>query len=172
MDGTENPVTEKRTVYFECNSGCTLIESMLLLVVVSVILLVAQRPLLEFHRVSISRTVKSSVAWRLSRFFEFAQIWADSSWRCSDFLKWNLVEISTHKLVFKTDRYRDGDLADTREKFPIVWSVNKSSFLKIRKFCYKTLIESIPALQSEIAQTPPQTCIKVTVQVIINAPVQ
>jgi len=30
------------------------------------------------------------------------------------------VEISTHKLVFKTDRYRDGDLADTREKFPIV----------------------------------------------------
>ncbi|MCH2286853.1 MAG: hypothetical protein MK481_05285 [SAR324 cluster bacterium] len=28
------------------------------------------------------------------------------------------MEISTHKLVFKTDRYRDGDLADTREKFP------------------------------------------------------
>ena len=62
VDGTENPVTEKRTVYFECDSGCTLIESMLLLVVVSVILLVVQRPLLEFNRVSISRTVKSSVA--------------------------------------------------------------------------------------------------------------
>ena len=30
------------------------------------------------------------------------------------------VEISTHKLVFKTGRYRDGDLADTQEKFPIV----------------------------------------------------
>ena len=27
MDGAENPVTEKRTVYFECKSGCTLIES-------------------------------------------------------------------------------------------------------------------------------------------------
>ncbi len=89
VDGAENPVTEKRTVYFECNSGCTLIESMLLLVVVSVILLVAQRPLLEFHRVSISRAAKSSVAGRLSKFLEFAQIWADSSWRCSDFLKWN-----------------------------------------------------------------------------------
>ena len=62
MDGTENRVTEKRTVYFECNSGCTLIESMLLLVVVSVILLVAQRPLLEFYRVSISRTKKNSIA--------------------------------------------------------------------------------------------------------------
>ena len=74
MDGAENPVTEKRTVYFECNSGCTLIESMLLLVVVSVKLLVAQRPLLEFHRVSISRAVKSSVAGRLSKFLEFAQI--------------------------------------------------------------------------------------------------
>ena len=48
VDGAENPVTEKRTVYFECNSGCTLIESMLLLVVVSVILLVAQRPLWNF----------------------------------------------------------------------------------------------------------------------------
>ena len=58
MDGAENPVTEKRTVHFECNSGCTLIESMLLLLVVSVILLVGQRPLPEFHRVSISRAVK------------------------------------------------------------------------------------------------------------------
>ena len=74
MDGAENPVTEKHAVYFECNSGCTLIESMLLLVVVSVILLVAQRPLLKFHRVSISRAAKSSVAGRLSKFLEFAQI--------------------------------------------------------------------------------------------------
>ena len=74
MDGAENPVTEKRTVYFECKSGCTLIESILLLVFASVILLVAQRPLLEFHRVSISRAVKSSVAGRLSKFLEFAQI--------------------------------------------------------------------------------------------------
>ena len=31
-----------------------------------------------------------------------------------------VVEISTHKFVFKTDRYLDGDLADTQEKFPIV----------------------------------------------------
>jgi len=74
VDGAENPVTEKRTVYFECKSGCTLIESILLLVFASVILLVAQRPLLEFHRVSISRAVKSSVAGRLSKFLEFAQI--------------------------------------------------------------------------------------------------
>ena len=74
MDGAENPVTEKRTVYFECKSGCTLIESILLLVFASVILLVAQRPLLEFHRVSISRAVKSCVAGRLSKFLEFAQI--------------------------------------------------------------------------------------------------
>jgi len=74
VDGTENPVTEKRTVYFECNSGCTLIESMLLLVVVSVILLVAQRPLLEFHRVSISRAVKSVLQGDFTKFLEFAQI--------------------------------------------------------------------------------------------------
>ena len=74
MDDAENPVTEKRMVYFECKSGCTLIESMLLLVVISVILPMAQRPLLEFHRVSISRAVKSSVAGKLSKFLEFAQI--------------------------------------------------------------------------------------------------
>jgi len=74
VDSPENPVTEKLTVYFECNSVCTLIASMLLLVVVAVILLVAQRPLLEFHRVSISRAAISSVAGRFSKFIEFAQI--------------------------------------------------------------------------------------------------
>ena len=62
MDGAENPVTEKRAVYFECKSGCTLIESILLLVLASVILLVAQRPLLEFYRVSISRAKNNSIA--------------------------------------------------------------------------------------------------------------
>ena len=62
MDGAENPVTEKRAVYFECYSGCTLIESILLLVVVSVILLVAQRPLLEFYRVSNIEQKNNSIA--------------------------------------------------------------------------------------------------------------
>ena len=62
MDGAENPVTEKRTVYFECKSGCTLIESILLLVFASVILLVAQRPLLEFYRVSIIEQKNNSIA--------------------------------------------------------------------------------------------------------------
>ena len=38
------------------------------------------------------------------------------------------VEISTHKLVFKTDRYRDGDLAYTQEKFPIVMILEQKFF--------------------------------------------
>ena len=82
------------------------------------------------------------------------------------------MEILTHKPVFKTDRYRDGDLADTREKFPIVMIREQKFFPENPEILLKTLIESIPVLQSEIAQASPQTCIKVTVQVIINAPVR
>ena len=37
------------------------------------------------------------------------------------------VEISTHSLVFKADRNRDGDVADTREKSPTV-------MIRIRKY--------------------------------------
>ena len=81
------------------------------------------------------------------------------------------VGISTHLLVFKADRTRDGDLADTREKIAYRYDPEtKVLYRKSGNIAYQTLIESIYDLKFEIAQAPPQTCIKVSVQVIIDAP--
>ena len=44
---------KKRQGCLEYNSAYTLIEVMLVLAIVSVVLITAQRPLLEFHRISV-----------------------------------------------------------------------------------------------------------------------
>ena len=83
------------------------------------------------------------------------------------------VGISTHLLVFKADRNRDRDVTDTLEK--IAYRYDPETKVLSRKSvnaAYQTLIESIYDLKFEIAQAPPQTCIKVSVQVIIDAPEQ
>ena len=83
------------------------------------------------------------------------------------------VGISTHLLVFKADRTRDGHLADTRVKIAYGYDPETKVFYrKSGNVAYQTLIESIFDLKFELAQAPPQTCIKVSVQVIINAPEQ
>ena len=84
------------------------------------------------------------------------------------------VEVTENSLMFRADRNRDGDLEDTREK--IAYRYDQQTLTLFRKSgnsAYQTLIESIPALKFKMLQgLPPQTCIKVTVQVIINAPEQ
>jgi len=80
------------------------------------------------------------------------------------------VVILPYSVVLKADRNRDGDLADTRET--IAYRYDPETKVLSRKSgnaAYQTLIESIAALKFEQAQAPPQTCIKVTVQVIIDA---
>jgi hypothetical protein len=80
------------------------------------------------------------------------------------------VEISTHSLVFKADRNRDGEVAETREKIAYLYNPEtKVLSQKSGNAAYQTLIESIYDLKFEIAQAPPQTCIMVSVQVIIDA---
>ncbi|MEC9220532.1 MAG: hypothetical protein VX967_07415 [SAR324 cluster bacterium] len=64
-------------------------------------------------------------------------------------------------------------LTDTREK--IAYRYDPETKVLSRKSgnaAYQTLLESIYDLKFEIAQAPPQTCIKVSVQVIIDAPEQ
>ena len=79
------------------------------------------------------------------------------------------VGISTHSMVFKADRKRDRDVADTREKIAYGYDPEtKVLYRKSGNIAYQTLIESIYDLKFEIAQAPPQTCIKVSVQVIID----
>ena len=72
-------------------------------------------------------------------------------------------------MVLKADRNRYGDLADTRETIIYRYDPDTKSLLrKSGNAAYQTLIESIAALKFERTQDPPQTCIKVTVQVIID----
>ena len=84
------------------------------------------------------------------------------------------VEVTENSLMFRADRNRDGDLEDTREK--IAYRYDHQTLTLFRKSgnsAYQTLIEYIPALKFEILEgSSPQTCIKVTVQVIIDAPEQ
>ena len=84
------------------------------------------------------------------------------------------VEVTENSLKFRADRNSDGDLGDKRET--IAYRYDQQTLTLFRKSgnsAYQTLIESIPALKFEILEgSSPQTCIKVTVQVIIDAPEQ
>ena len=83
------------------------------------------------------------------------------------------VVISKNLVVLKNDCNRDEDFADTREKIIYRYDPDTKSLLrKSGNAAYQTLIESIAALKFERTQDPPQTCIKVTVQVIIDASMQ
>jgi len=54
------------------------------------------------------------------------------------------VEISTHSLVFKADRNRDGKVVDTREKIAYRYDPEtKVLYRKSGNAAYQTLIESI-----------------------------
>ena len=107
---------KKRQGCLEYNSAYTLIEVMLVLAIVSVVLIAAQRPLLEFHRSSVLEQQKEVRQGDFQRFLlllksELIQASYTLSSRSE-----TAVEISTHSLFFKADRNRDGDVADTREK--------------------------------------------------------
>ena len=82
------------------------------------------------------------------------------------------VEVTGNSLKFRADRNSDGDLGDKRET--IAYRYDQQTLTLFRKSgnsAYQTLIEYIPALKFEILEgSSPQTCIKVTVQVIIDAP--
>ena len=72
-------------------------------------------------------------------------------------------------MVIKDDRNRDGDVADTRET--IAYHYDPETKTLSQKLCnaaYQTLIESITAHKFKGVRAPPQTCIKVNVQVIID----
>ena len=80
------------------------------------------------------------------------------------------VVILANSVVLKADRNRYGDLADTRETITYRYHPETKSLLqKSGNAAYQKLIESIAELKFEQTLAPPQTCIKVTVQVIIDA---
>ena len=84
------------------------------------------------------------------------------------------VEVTENSLKFRADRNSDGDLGDKRET--IAYRYDQQTLTLFRKSgnsAYQTLVESILALKFEILEgASSQTCIKVNVQVIIDAPEQ
>ena len=164
---------KKRQGCLEYNSAYTLIEVMLVLAIVSVVLIAAQRPLLEFHRIVVLEQQKEVLQGDFQRFLlRLKSVLIQAGYVLNSGSE-TAVGISTHSLVFKADRTRDGDLADTREKIAYGYDPEtKVLYRKSGNIAYQTLIESIYDLKFEIAQAPPQTCIKVSVQVIIDAPEQ
>ena len=89
---------------------------MLVLAIVSVVLIAAQRPLLEFHRISVLEQQKELLQCDFQRFLLlFKSELFQAGYTLSSGSE-TAVEISTHSLVLKADRNRDGDVEDTLEK--------------------------------------------------------
>ena len=107
---------KKRQGCLEYNSAYTLVEVMLVLAIVSVVLIAAQRPLLEFHRIQVLEQQKEVLQGDFQRFLlQLKSELIQAGYALSSGSETS-VEISTNSLVFKADRNRDGDVADTREK--------------------------------------------------------
>ena len=107
---------KKRHGCLEYNSDYSLVEVMLVLAIVSVVLIAAQRPLLEFHRIALLEQQKEVLQGDFQRFLlRLKSELIQAGYALSSGSE-TAVEIFTHLLVFKADRNRDGDVADTREK--------------------------------------------------------
>jgi prepilin-type N-terminal cleavage/methylation domain-containing protein len=169
-DCAEKAMINKSPVCFLRNSGYTLIELMLVLAIVSVVLLVAQRPLLEINRIAFQEQQKIVLQGDFQRFLLLLKSELIQAGYALGSGSESAVVISTYTVVLKADRNRDGDVADTRET--IAYRYDPETKVLSRKSgnaAFQTLIESIAVLKFEQVQAPPQTCIKVTVQVIIDS---
>ena len=107
---------KKRQGCLEYNSAYTLIEVMLVLAIVSVVLIAAQRPLLEFHRIAVLEQQKEVLQGDFQRFLLLLKSELIQAGYALSSGSETAVGISTHSLVFKADRNRDVEVADTREK--------------------------------------------------------
>ena len=118
---------KKRQGSLEYKSAYTLIEVMLVLAIVSVFLIAAQRPLLEFHRIAVLEQKKAVLRGDFQRFLLLLKSELIQAGYALSSGSETAVETFTHSLVFKADRNRDGDVADTLKKSPIV-------MIRIRKY--------------------------------------
>ena len=100
---------------------------MLVLAIVSVVLIAAQRPLLEFHRIAVLEQKKAVLRGDFQRFLLLLKSELIQAGYALSSGSETAVEIFTHLLVFKADRNRDGDVADILKKSPIV-------MIRIRKY--------------------------------------
>ena len=129
------------------NSGYTLIEVMLVLAIVSVVLISAQRPLLEFYRIAVLEQQKEVLRGDFQRFLLLLKSELIQAGYTLSSGSETAVEISTHSLVYKADRNRDGGVADTREKIAYRYDPEtKVLFRKSGNAAYQTLMNPFMAL--------------------------
>ena len=76
--------------------------------------------LLEFHRIAVLEQQKAVQRGDFQRFLLLLKSELIQAAYALSSGSETAVEISSHSLVFKADRDTDGDVADTREKTPIV----------------------------------------------------
>jgi hypothetical protein len=142
---------------------------MLVLAIASVVLLAARRPIMGINRIVFQEQQKIMIQGDFQRFLLLLKSELIQAGYALGSGSESGVVISTNSVVLQADRNRDGDIADTRETITYRYDLETKSLLrKSDNAAYQTLIESIAALKFERIQAPPQTCIKVTVQVIID----
>ena len=114
---------------------------MLVLAIVSVVLIAAQRPLLEFHLIMVLEQQKEVLQGDFQRFLlRLKSVLIHAGYVLNSGSE-TAVGISIHSLFFKADRNRDGDVADTREKIPYRYdSESKVLYRTSGNVAYKTLI--------------------------------
>ena len=135
---------KKRQGCLEDNSAYTLIEVMLVLAIVSVVLIAAQLPLLEFHRIGVLEQQKAVLRGDFQRFLLMLKSELTQAGYALSSGSETAVEISTHSLVFKAGRNRGGDVADTRDKIDCRYDPETNVLdRKSGNAAYQTLIESI-----------------------------
>ena len=100
-------------------SGYTLIELMLVLAIVSVVLLAAQRPLLEFHRIAFQEQQKIILQGDFQRFLLLLKSELIQAGYALSSGNETAVEISTYAVLLKADRNREATLRIPAKKSPI-----------------------------------------------------
>ena len=113
-----------------------LIEVMLVLAIVSIVLIAAQRPLLEFHRISVLEQQKEVLQGDFLRFLLLLKSELIQAGYALSSGSETVVEISTNSLVFKADRNSDGDVQiHVKIAYRYDPSGNESTLHKIRECC-------------------------------------
>ena len=167
--------TLKKQFLFVCHKqGFTLLELILVLAIVSILIITAQKPLLEFHQTAMQEQEKIVIQQDFIAFLMLVKSELIQAGNGISSQSQKAVEVTENSLKFRADRNSDGDLGDKRET--IAYRYDQQTLTLFRKSgnsAYQTLVESILALKFEILEgASSQTCIKVNVQVIIDAPEQ
>ncbi len=146
--------------------GFTLIEMMLVLAIVSVLLLVAQNPVLEYHKIAVEQQQTSMLKGDVQRFLMmFKTELLQAGYALSESAEKAIEIPDQHSIIFQADRNHDGDLEDTREKIayrfePLIQTIKRKS----GKGAYQTLIEPVYQLTFENFQQTRQNCVKIYIQ--------